>query len=119
MLKKTRTHLALLFLLLTIPFTQSNAQDWIRTGTNRGAPIRLAVPDFKQANAGAQTGALQHVFDETLWYDLENAGIFTMVAKSFYPAGTTGAPMDIKLDVWGNPPTDTAMVAFGNLGVSG
>ena len=119
MLKKTRTHFALLFILLAIPFAQSNAQDWIKTGTNRGAPIRLAVPDFKQATPDPQTGPLQTVFDQTLWYDLDNAGIFEMVAKSFYPSGTQGAPADVKLDVWGNPPTNTAMLAFGNLGVSG
>lgn len=119
MLNKTRTHhFALLFILIALPFAQINAQDWIRTGTNRGAPIRLAVPDFKQATPDPQSGPLQTIFDQTLWYDLDNSGIFEMVAKSFYPAGTPGAPADIKLDVWGNPPTNTAMLTFGNLGVS-
>src|SRR5882724_982191 len=118
MLRLTKARLALLFLLLALPLAQALAQDWIRTGTNRGAPIRLAVPDFKAANADPQTGPLNAVFNETLWYDLENAGVFEMVAKSFYPLQTPGSPSEIKLDVWGNPPPSAAMVAFGNLGVA-
>src|SRR6266567_1021284 len=116
MLRLTKARLALLFLLLALPLAQ--AQDWIRTGTNRGAPIRLAVPDFKGANTDPQTAPLNTIFNETLWYDLDNSGVFEMVAKSFYPLQTPGAPGEIKLDVWGNPPPSAAMVAFGNLGVA-
>lgn len=114
----TKGHFALLFILLTLPFSQVVAQDQIKTGTNLGAPIRLAVPDFKQANADPGNGPLLTAFDQTLWYDLDNAGIFDMVAKSFYPAGTPGAPNDIKLDTWSTPPANAAMLAFGNLGVA-
>ncbi|MGH9565040.1 MAG: translocation protein TolB, partial [Candidatus Angelobacter sp.] len=118
MLNITKRHFALLFILLTLPFSQVVAQDQIKTGTNLGAPIRLAVPDFKQANTDPGNGPLLTAFDQTLWYDLDNAGIFDMVAKSFYPAGTPGAPNDIKLDTWSNPPANAAMLAFGNLGVA-
>jgi len=110
--------LALLLAIALLPLNQLHAQDWIKTGTNRGAPIRMAVPDFKTATADPGNANLLSVFNETLWYDLDNAGIFEMVAKSFYPAGTQGYPADIKLDVWGNPPPNAAMVAFGNLGVT-
>src|SRR5690242_2713209 len=118
MLKTATTRFGIFLLLLLIPATQIHAQDWIRTGTNRGAPIRLAVPDFKAANADPGDGALLNVFNQTLWNDLDNAGMFDMVAKSFYPAGQQGAPADIKLDVWGNPPPNAQMLAFGNLGVA-
>ena len=111
--------LALFFLVVLLPLSQAYAQDWIRTGTNRGAPIRMAVPDFKAANPDPQTQPLNAVFNQVLWNDLDNAGIFEMVAKSFYPVGTPGAPNDMRLDAWGNPPPNAAMVAFGNLGVSG
>jgi TolB protein len=117
--KKTRTHFALLFILLVLPLAQSKAQDWYKGGTNKGAPIRLAVPDFKQASADAANMPLLSAFNQTLWSDLDNAGMFEMVAKSFYPAGTPGAPADIKLDAWGNPPPNASMLAFGNLGVNG
>src|SRR5262245_50069492 len=117
MLRKT-AQLAFLFLLLLLPLTQAMAQDWIRTGTNRGAPIRLAVPDFRPNGSDPQNTPLLTVFNETLWSDLDNAGIFELVAKSFYPSAQPSQPNEIRLDVWGNAPVNAAMVAFGNLGVN-
>ena len=118
MLRSTQARFAFLFFLLALSLTQAQPQDWIRTGTNRGAPIRLAVPDFKAATADPQSAPLNAVFNETLWYDLENSGVFEMVAKSFYPLQTPGSPNEMKLDAWGTPPPNAAMVAFGNLGVA-
>ena len=106
------------FVLLAFCCLHASAQDWIRTGTNRGAPIRLAVPDFKPSTGAAQTAPLNTVFNQTLWNDLENSGVFEMVSKSFYPLQAPGAPGELKLDAWGNPPPDAAMLAFGNLGVT-
>lgn len=98
--------------------------DWIRTGTGLGVEkVRLAAPDFKvvasgDADAGARAADLLKTFNETLWNDLDNAGIFEMVSKSFYPLAQPGQPNEVRLDAWGNPPTNAAMLAFGNLGVS-
>jgi len=115
---RRKRQLGILFVLCSLlPATQTLAQDWIRTGTNRGAVIRMASPDFKAATGDPQTGPLNTVFNQTLWNDLDNSGIFEMVAKSFYPSQTPGSPGEMKLDVWANPPVNAAMVAFGNLGV--
>ena len=104
-------------------------QDWIRTGTGLGVEkIRLAAADFKVATAattgvagapamggtGGNTADLTKVFNDTLWNDLENAGIFDMVSKSFYPLQQPGSPSEMQLNAWGNPPPNAAMVAFGN-----
>ena len=95
-------------------------QDWIRTGTGLGVEkLRLAVPDFKASNADPQTAALQKVFDDTLFYDLDHAGIFDMVSKSFMPTQIPGSPQDVNMSQWSSPPPNAAMLAFGNLGVSG
>jgi len=103
-------------LLLALP---AAAQDWIRTGTGLGMEkVRLAVPDFKAATADPQTGSMLTVFNDTLWNDLDNAGIFDMVSKSFYPLGAVGAPADVKYDAWSSPPPNASMLAFGNLGVT-
>jgi TolB protein len=96
------------------------AQDWIRTGTGLGVEkVRLAVPDFKASAQDSNSVNLSKVFNETLWNDLENAGIFDMVSKSFYPLGPLGAPADVKFESWSSPPPNAAMLAFGNSGVSG
>ena len=95
-------------------------QDWIKTGTGLGMEkVRLAVPDFKPSTADAQNAALLKVFNGTLWNDLDNAGIFDMVSKSFYPLAVPGTPTDVQFAAWSAPPPNAAMLAFGNLGVTG
>jgi TolB protein len=107
----------LLVLLFTLP---SFAQDWIKTGTGLGMEkVRLAVPDFKPSTSDVKNGDLLNVFNGTLWNDLESAGIFDMASKSFYPLATPGSPADVKFDAWGSAPVNAAMLAFGNLGITG
>lgn len=114
-----RNVLILLFLaLVSTPVVTQ--QDWIRTGTNLGVErVRVAVPDFKAASAEGNTAALLKVFNDTLWNDLDNAGLFEMVSKSFYPLAQPGKPQEVVLDAWGNPPPNATMLAFGNLGAAG
>jgi TolB protein len=115
--KRTACITFILFILLAVCSLPAGAQDQVKTGTNIGAPLTLAVPDFKQSNADPGNSVLLKVFNDTLWSDLENAGLFTMVAKSFYPVQTPGFPNEVNLNAWGNPPLNAAMLAFGNLGV--
>jgi TolB protein len=119
MLNKTRIHSVLLFLILVLPLADGAAQDWYKSGTNKGAPFRMAVADFKQANGDPMNQPLLTAFNQTLWNDLDNSGIFEMVAKSFYPVGTPGGPADVNLGAWSNPPPNASMLAFGNLGING
>jgi TolB protein len=119
-LRNTRSIALLLALLVFVATPSLTQQDWIRTGTGLGVDrLRLAVPDFKPANTSAQTAALLRVFNDTLWNDLDHAGIFDVVSKSFYPLTVPGEPQEVTLDAWGNPPPNAVMVAFGNLGVVG
>ena len=106
-----------IILLFSVPLA---AQDWIKTGTGLGVEkVRLAASDFKASNQDAKNAELLKAFDDTLWSDLDNAGIFDMVSKSFYPLGAVGAPADVRFESWSAPPPNAAMLAFGNLGVSG
>ena len=88
------------------------AQDWIKTGTGLGVErIRMAVPEFKAANQDPRNTELLRTFNETLWNDLSNAGIFEMVSKSFYPLGQVGAPGDVKFEAWGRVRTTSPFKA--------
>jgi len=107
-----RTLPILLALLSTISF----AQDWIKTGTGLGVEkVRLAVPDFKPVSSDGVTAALNKVFNDTLWLDLSNAGIFDMVSKSFYPLQAPSQPSEVNAEAWANQPPNAGMLAFGNL----
>ena len=112
---------AALVLFLAFFFTRSvSAQDWIKTGTGLGVErVRLAAPDFKASTQDPKNADLLKVFNDTLWNDLDSAGIFDMVSKSFYPLEGVGNPADVRFDVWGAPPPNASMLAFGNLGATG
>jgi TolB protein len=96
------------------------AQDWIKTGTGLGVEkVRLAVPDFKASSQDPKNADLLKTFNDTLWNDLDNAGIFDMVSKSFLPTTAPGTPAEVKFDTFSAPPVNASMLAFGNLGASG
>ena len=71
------------FLLLVLPLfllTSSFAQDWIKTGTGLGVEkVRLAVPDFNASTQDPKNAELLKTFNEVLWNDLDNNGIFDKV----------------------------------------
>jgi|SRR5579864_5201442 len=120
MLNVKRTFHALFMLVVAVGVTvQARAQGKISFELNMGQQRpRLAVPDFKAANPDPQTSPLNTVFNQTLWNDLDNAGIFEMVAKSFYPLAVPAQPGEVKQGEWGNPPPNAGLLAFGNLGAS-
>jgi TolB protein len=107
-------------LLPLVLLASASAQDWIKTGTGLGVEkVRIAVPDFKASNQDPRNTDLLKTFNDTLWNDLDNAGIFEMVSKSFYPLGPVGAPGDVKFESWNAPPPNAAMLVFGNLQAAG
>ncbi|MFB3924221.1 MAG: Tol-Pal system beta propeller repeat protein TolB [Terriglobia bacterium] len=90
------------------------SQDWFTTGINLGAPrIRLAVADFPPRSADQQLNGLTQVFNQTLWNDLDNAGIFEMVSKSLYPLKVPQEPEEVVFANWSEPPASAQMLAFG------
>jgi TolB protein len=96
------------------------AQDWVKTGTSLGVEkVRLAVADFKSSTTDPQNAALLKTFNDTLWNDLDVSGVVELVSKSFYPLQVPGQPPEVNFLAWNAPPPNAAMLAFGNLGVSG
>jgi len=84
--------------VMSIPGWGQQSVDQIRTGTNLGVDkVRIAVPDFKAASTIANPDLLT-TFNATLFSDLQNAGIFDVVSKSFYPLQQPGAPQEITID---------------------
>ena len=91
----------------------------ITTGINRGTPsIRMAVPELPAQSSDANLTHLTQEFNSVLWNDLDNAGIFDLVSKSYYPLKPPAAPPDVALDQWANPPVATQMLVFGKTEVT-
>jgi len=112
-----RQAVTLLFSIVFIA-ASAHAQDWVRTGTNLGAQkIRLAAADFKMVGNDPALSNAQQTFDQVLYSDLTNAGIFDMVSKSMAPPVMPGSPQEINLSQWSEAPANAAMVAFGAINV--
>jgi TolB protein len=110
----------LLLALMVVLGLPGFAQDWIRTGTGLGVEkIRLAAPDFKSTSPDPKNTELLKTFNDTLWTDLDNAGIFDMVSKSFYPLEAPGNPSEVRFEAWSGPPPNASMLTFGDLGATG
>jgi TolB protein len=119
-IKPMRAKLLLLLSFAFVVAMPGMAQDWVHTGTNLGVEkIRIAVADFKPTTDDQQNLSLKQAFDKTLYSDLDNAGIFDLVSKSFNPRTTPGSPQEIQLTNWSADPTLAAMVAFGSVGLRG
>jgi TolB protein len=109
--------MAVFIVLLALP---SFAQDWVRTGIGLGVDkVRLAASDFKPSTQDSKNTDLLKTFNDTLWTDLDNAGIFDMVSKSFYPLEAPGNPAEVRFEAWNAPPPNASMLAFGDLGATG
>jgi TolB protein len=111
----------LLLALATIGLAaRAHAQDWVHIESSNGVDrIRVAAAGFKPLSADASTQGYKHLFDNTLYTDLSNAGIFDLVSQSLAPTATPGSPSEMVVAQWAAAPANAAMVAFGSLNVAG
>ncbi|HJZ99788.1 MAG TPA: hypothetical protein VKE70_24940 [Candidatus Solibacter sp.] len=83
----------------------------------------IAVPDFRGAGDSA---AFMNAFNQTLFSDIQDSGLFRMGAKSFYPLVVPQQPSDFQapgpstparrppwLTDWSSPPVSAKYLAFG------
>jgi TolB protein len=117
---KRTFRLTALLAAVSILAATASAQDWIKTGTGMGVEkLRLAAADFKPTTQDPNSPVLLKAFNDTLWNDLDNAGIFEMVSKSFYPTDVPGNPSEVRFEPWSSLPPNASMLAFGDFGVTG
>ena len=99
------------FLLST---RSGQTQDWFTTGINMGQPlIRIAVPEFPPQSVDQSLVSLTKIFNEVLWNDLDNAGIFQMISKSYYPLKVPTEPLEVDFNAWSQDPVSAQMLVFG------
>src|SRR5437667_7555121 len=88
-----------------------------------GAKPSIAVPDFRGAGDSAK---FMNVFNQTLFSDIQDSGLFKMVSKSMYPLVVPQQPSDFQqpgpsaparrppwLTDWSSPPASAKYLAFG------
>lgn len=106
--------IALSSFLLFVIRQPGRGQDWFSTGINLGtAKIRIAVSEFPSRSSDEKTPGLTREFNQVLWNDLDNAGIFDLVSKSLYPLKLPQESQDVDFSSWANPPAAAQMLVFG------
>src|SRR5882724_3550266 len=101
----------------------SRAQDVIIKITGGEKKPFIAVPDFRGAGGSAP---YMSVFNQTLFSDIQDSGLFNMAGKSMYPLVTPQQPSDFQepgpnaplrrppwLTDWSSPPVSAKWLAFG------
>src|SRR5258707_470248 len=110
--------LAVVTAILVVSSASPAQTDWIRTGTGLGVEkVRLAAANFKPSTNDPRNATLLTSFNDTLEADLENAGIFDMVSKSFHPTSIPGSPPEVKFLEWSAPQRNASTLDCGSLGV--
>jgi TolB protein len=89
-----------------------------------GAQPTIAIPDFRGAG---DVAPYMSTFNQTLFSDIQDSGLFKMVGKSLYPIVTPQQPSDFQqpgpgapagrrapwLTDWSSPPVSAKYLAFG------
>jgi TolB protein len=110
---KKPVFIALIWALSSLALTSNLAAQDFKGNIVGGSKVKIAVPDFR-GSAGAP--ALMSTFNQTLWGDLVNAGLFDLVAKTFYPHPIPQQPSDFgaaTMASWLNPPVQASYLTFG------
>ncbi len=123
--------------LLTIAFAMVAQQPDIIGVISTEGTIKIAVPDLRGAGDAQQ---YMGAFNQTLWDDLQNSGLFKLVPKSMYPLEVPQQPSDFRppvqrpparrgapqpapvfqgpwLTQWSGPPVSADYLTFGYTGI--
>jgi len=112
------TSLRILVLLLGASVAGAQQAD-IRTGIVSGERAAIAVPSLRGAGSSSP---LMTAFNDTLFRDLQESGLFRMVPKSMYPLTVPQQPKDFVapsagegpwLTDWSEPPANANYLTIG------
>jgi len=93
--------------------TLSFQEPQVRTGTQEGRLARLAVADLQMRGNDTQTMQFSKLFNEVLWNDLDMAGVFDLVPKSFYPLKLPSQPAELVFEQWTSNELRATDLAYG------
>jgi TolB protein len=86
----------------------------------KGTPrFRVAIADFQPRSSDEAAGKLTSIFNDVLFNDIDNAGLFDLVSKSFIPSKQPGTVPELNIPDWTNPPVNADVLAFGNVQLDG
>ena len=102
------------FTFTSINLTRASQEPQIRTGTAQGVRARMAVSDFQLRASNPQLTDLTKIFNQVLWNDLDMAGVFELVPKSFYPLKLPSQPAELVFEQWTSNDVKAQDLVYGN-----
>jgi TolB protein len=115
---KKKIHFAGLVLIVIFPtlWIKDNLsqEPQVRVGTSTGVRARVAVADFQIRGNDPQLTQHTNLFNEVLWNDLDMAGVFELVPKSFYPLKLPSQPAEVVFEQWTSNEVRAQDLAYGN-----
>jgi TolB protein len=107
------------FLFSIMISTTASQEPQIKTGTAQGVRARMAVADFQLRPATPQLAELTKIFNQVLWDDLDMAGVFELVPKSFYPLKLPSKPTEVIIEQWTSNEVKAQDLVYGNASLEG
>lgn len=107
--------------LFFFPMVPSRAlqEPQIKTGTAQGVRARMAVADFQLRSVTPQLVDLTKIFNKVLWDDLDMAGVFELIPKSFYPLKLPAKPTEVIIEQWTSNEVKAQDLVYGNVSLEG
>ena len=97
---------------LTILAQDSNNQIVVRV--TEGVKARVAVANLQTRDETVELDQNTQIFNAVLWNDLELAGVFELIPKSFYPLKLPSQPYDVKFEEWVSEDVGAQNLVYGN-----
>src|SRR2546425_3877012 len=89
-------------------------QPQVRVGSSTGVRARVGVADFQIRANDPQLTQYTRLFNEVLWSDLDMAGVFELVPKSFYPLKLPSQPAEVIFEQWTSNEVRAQDLAYGS-----
>ena len=97
---------------ITILAQDSNNQIVVRV--TEGVKAKVAVANLQNRDESVELAQSTQIFNDVLWNDLELAGVFELIPKSFYPLKLPSQPYDVKFEEWVSEDVGAQNLVYGN-----
>ncbi len=102
-------------LVLFVALSNVRSQEpQVKVGTSKGVRSRVAVADFQMRSNDPKLVQSTTLFNQVLWNDLDIAGVFELVPKSFYPIRLPSQPTEVSFEQWTSNEVRAQDLAYGN-----
>jgi len=103
-----------MFTYLLGPVAAQDSKSQVIVRVTEGVKARLAVADFQQRDTEEELNRYTQLFNSVLWNDLNLAGVFELVPKSFYPLQIPSQPYEVDYEKWAAEDVRAQNLVYGN-----